>query len=194
MINGRNQAKRMPRYTLVIPDENLVNYFIEIEDAVAKMLLSEIWKACLAEVDQLPLKAKPNIDTLITIKNPMPKPEWIGNLKDYRKTKRNLNHAMGKHAKTFKFIGIQNIDAILPSECRYFDININLSGQGVIQLWFFLDKLIRLIDEEVPLRRELVPRPFNRSIPNMAHRKKFTSSVDIHKKDPGQRRHHKLGH
>ena len=57
-------------------------------------------------------------------------PDWVENECAYTTVKRKFIHALEKYTKTCDFIGIQNLDAILPTENWYFNNLGAISVQG----------------------------------------------------------------
>ena len=76
VIEAINTHPKLPHHLLILIDENMVRLGeIDLADDTIKWLIMELWTAILARPDQLPLKAKPLFDTLITIIKPLVHPE-----------------------------------------------------------------------------------------------------------------------
>ena len=148
-----NRKPRLPRHMIILIDEKLVKLG-ELVEVTIRWLLMEMWCTILARIDQLPVRAKPLYDTLITIIKPLPRPDTCDPYGYYLQDKRRTNRALEKHVKCYKFRTVQNMDSIVPQEPNYFLQNGKLSARGMTQFWLFINELVRMVDAHVPLKQQ----------------------------------------
>ena len=62
IVNALGTHPRLLRHLIIMIDHNLV-FLGELMDEAIKWLYLELWKAVLAKLEQLPLRAKPQAET-----------------------------------------------------------------------------------------------------------------------------------
>ena len=98
VIEVINRRPRLPRHMIILIDEKLVKLGELVEGAV-RWFLMELWCTILARIDQLPVRANPLYDTLITIIKLLPRPDTCDPHGHYLQDKRRTNRALDKHIK-----------------------------------------------------------------------------------------------